>query len=41
MGDTLEKQTGINLEQFAEEWKLFGRNKQIIPTSNEVRMSLL
>ena len=22
-------------------WKLFGRNKQIILTSNEVRMSLL
>lgn len=25
MGDTLGKQTGINLEHFAEEWKLFGR----------------
>lgn len=25
MGDTLEKQIGINLEHFAEEWKLFGR----------------
>ena len=25
MGDTLGKQTGINLEHFAGEWKLFGR----------------